>query len=100
MLSLEKASKGFAAVGSEPRLSVLLTLVRAGEEGLSVGEIQEKLGMAASTLAHHLRSLSTAKLIRQEKRGREVINKADYDRLKLLSDFLLSECCKDAPDAD
>ena len=95
MLSLKNAAQGFAAVGSEPRLSVLLTLVRSGSEGLTVGEIRERLKMPASTLAHHLRFLSEAGLIMQEKQGREVKNRADYDHIELLSEYLLSECCRD-----
>jgi len=36
-IDLEQAALGFAAAGSEPRLEVLLALVRAGEDGLTVG---------------------------------------------------------------
>ena len=63
MLVLEEAAQGFAAVGSEPRLEVLLALVRAGPDGLTVGEIQEHVGVPASTLAHHLRALAAAGLL-------------------------------------
>ncbi|MBF0278993.1 MAG: helix-turn-helix transcriptional regulator [SAR324 cluster bacterium] len=96
MLVLEEAAQGFAAVGSEPRLTVLLILVRACPEGLSIGEIQEKLKMPASTLAHHLRFLAAADLVLQEKRGREVISRANYQRIKFLADYLLEECCQDS----
>ena len=34
------AAQGFAAMGSEARLKVLKTLIRAGEEGLTVGDQQ------------------------------------------------------------
>ena len=50
MIAIEEAAQGFAAAGSEPRLAVLLALVRAGEGGLTVGEIQERLAIPASTL--------------------------------------------------
>ena len=36
----EDAATGFAAMGSEARLKVLRALVRAGDPGLTVGEIQ------------------------------------------------------------
>ncbi|WP_321335079.1 metalloregulator ArsR/SmtB family transcription factor [Breoghania sp.] len=74
-LSIEEAAQGFAAIGSQARLSVVLALVRAGRSGLSVGDIQARTGMAASTLAHHLRFLASAGLIEQEKDGRSVINR-------------------------
>ena len=96
MLDLEKAAQGFAAVGSEPRLEVLLALVRAGHGGLSVGEIQERVHLPASTLAHHLRFLAAGGLIEQQRQGRAVINRAAYERVEELAGFLLRECCAEA----
>ncbi len=96
MLDLEEAAQGFAAVGSEPRLEVLLALVRAGDEGLAVGELQERVRLPASTLAHHLRFLAAGGLIDQERQGRAVINRAAYTRIEELAGFLLRECCAEA----
>lgn len=93
--AIEEAAQGFAAMGSEARLDVLRTLVKAGPAGLSVGDIQARTGMAASTLAHHLRFLASAGLIEQEKTGRSVISRAAYDRLEALAGFILKECCSD-----
>jgi ArsR family transcriptional regulator len=92
-MDIEEAAQGFAAAGSEARLQVLLTLVKAGEKGLPVGDIQQRTGMAASTLAHHLRFLASAGLIHQEKIGRQVINRAAYSHLEALAAYLLKECC-------
>ena len=102
MMSLESASQGFAAAGSGSRLDVLMTLVRAGPNGLSVGDIQNRLGIPASTLAHHLRVLQGAGLIEQERAGRSVMNRAAYDTIRELADFLMRECCADVdtPRAD
>ena len=95
-VTLEEAALGFAACGSEPRLMVLRLLVRAGEDGLTVGEIQERTAIPASTLAHHLGSLAGGGLVEQERRGRTVINRAAYRRLEALAAFLLEACCADA----
>ena len=92
---LEEVAQGFAAMGSEARLQVVLTLVRAGDAGLTIGEIQTRTGMAASTLAHHLRFLSSAGLIEQEKTGRSVVNRASFARLETLAAYILKECCAD-----
>jgi ArsR family transcriptional regulator len=92
-LDIEEAAQSFAAVGSEARLEVLLFLVKAGSAGLSVGDIQKRTNMAASTLAHHLRFLTSAGLVEQEKTGRSIINRAAYNRLQLLADYILKECC-------
>ena len=95
-LALEEATQGFAACGSEPRLMVLRLLVRAGASGLTVGEIQERTAIPASTLAHHLGFLAAGGLVEQERRGRTVINRAAYRRLEALAAFLLEACCADA----
>lgn len=92
-MELEQAAQGFAAVGSEARLQVLLALVKAGRAGMTVGDIQTRTGMPASTLAHHLRFLAAAGLVDQEKQGRSVINRAAYSHLEALAGFLLKECC-------
>ena len=92
---VEAAARGFAAVGSEPRLEVLLALVRTGPGGLTVGAIQKRLGIPASTLAHHLRFLAAAGLVQQEKRGREIHNRATFGRIEALAGFLLKECCSE-----
>lgn len=94
-MDLEVAAQGFAALGSEARLQVVLTLVKAGRSGLTVGDIQERTGMAASTLAHHLKFLSSGGLIEQEKDGRSVINRAAFDHLQALADYIMRECCAD-----
>ena len=91
----EEASQGFAAMGSEARLDVLRCLVRAGPEGLTIGTIRARTGIAPSTLAHHLKFLTAAGLVTQKKQGRSVINRADYDRLEALAGFILTECCAD-----
>ncbi len=89
----EQAARGFAAMGSEARLQVLKALVRAGQPGLSVSEIQERTNMAPSTLAHHLKFLAAGGVVKQERRGRVVINTANFEELQALADFILSECC-------
>ncbi|MTH99569.1 helix-turn-helix transcriptional regulator [Roseibium sp. RKSG952] len=93
---IEQAAQGFAALGSEARLQVLLTLVKAGPDGLAVGDIQARTGLAASTLAHHLKFLTSAGLIAQEKSGRTVNSRAEFDHLEALAGYILKECCAEA----
>lgn len=93
MVSTASIARSLAALGHETRLAVYRLLVRAGRDGLNVGEIGEHLGMPPSTLAHHLRALVDAGLVVQERRGREVVNRADYDAMQRTVSFLTSECC-------
>ena len=97
MLSIEEACQGFAAAGSEPRMGVLLAIVQAGDDGLFFGEIADRTGIPASTLSHHLRFLEAAKLITQERQGRQTVNRPNFERLEQLSGYLLANCCAAAP---
>ena len=94
-LEVEEVAQAFAAMGSEARLEVVLTLVRAGADGLSIGEIQTRTGMPASTLAHHVKILASAGLIEQEKQGRCVVNRPCFARLETLAGYILNQCCAD-----
>lgn len=87
------AAKALAALGHEARLSLYRLLFRAGHDGLNVGELSELLDLPASTLAHHLRALVLAGLVVQEKRGREVVNKPDFEAMTATIAFLTDECC-------
>ncbi|WP_375588024.1 metalloregulator ArsR/SmtB family transcription factor [Hoeflea alexandrii] len=86
-------ARALAALGHDARLSIFRLLVRAGDEGLRVGDIGEHLELAPSTLAHHLSSLVDAGLVVQEKHGREVFNRVDYPAMRRVLSFLTSECC-------
>ena len=95
-LAVEDAASTFAALGSEQRLTVLNTLVRAGPEGLPIGELGERSRVTGSTLTHHVRILTQAGLVHRVKRGRSIICAAvAYPRMQALSAYLLSECCTD-----
>lgn len=95
--SREQVALTFAALGSEARLSVLQTLVRAGPEGLSIGVLGERCGITGSTLTFHLKTLAQAGLIAQRKEGRQVICAAETQAIRALSGYLLAECCADRP---
>lgn len=95
--ALAIAASRFAALGSEQRLAVLRALVRAGDQGLSIGDLGQRTGITGATLTHHTKTLTQAGLVHQTKQGRSIIcTAADYDEIKGLTDFLLSECCADS----
>jgi len=95
-ITIEQAASTFAALGSEQRLAVLAALVRAGPEGLSIGQLGDACGVTGSTLTHHMRILSQAGLVSQVRQGRSIICAAvDYGRVQALSSYLLRECCAD-----
>jgi len=89
--------RSLAALGHDARLAIFRLLVRAGHAGLNVGEIGSHLGIAPSTLAHHLATLANAGLVVQERRGRETLNRVDFAALRHTLDFLTEECCAGLP---
>jgi DNA-binding transcriptional ArsR family regulator len=86
-------ARALAALGHDARLSIFRLLVKAGDEGLRVSDIGDHLGLAPSTLAHHLSTLVDAGLVLQDRQGREVFNRVDYPAMRRVLDFLTSECC-------
>lgn len=93
MTTASPISRALAALGHDVRLCIYRLLVRAGDEGLSIGDVIEHLDIAPSTLAHHLSTLVDAGLVTQEKQGRTVINRVDYTVMHRTVDFLTAECC-------
>jgi len=95
--TLVDAAYAFAALGSEQRLSVLRALVRCGPDGLSIGGLGKATGITGATLTHHVRFLTQAGLVVQQRQGRSVICAAvAYETVRQLSAYLLAECCADA----
>jgi DNA-binding transcriptional ArsR family regulator len=86
-------ARALAALGHDARLSIFRLLVKAGDDGLRIRDIGTHIGIAPSTLAHHLSTLVDAGLVKQDKRGREVVNRVDYPAMHRVVNFLTSECC-------
>lgn len=93
MTLISSNARALAALGHDARLSIFRLLVKAGEGGLRVGDIGDHLGIAPSTLAHHLSTLVDAGLVLQSRKGREVFNRVDFPAVHGLLAFLTSECC-------
>ena len=83
----------FAALGAEPRLRILRTLLAAHPDGMVVGEIQSELGIAASTLSHHLEKLKNEDLITVRRESTFLRYAANTATLEELLGFLYAECC-------
>lgn len=94
-MNLEIAAAQLEAIGNPTRLQLYRILVRAGGEGLAVGSVQEKLGIAASTLSHHLKRLVDTGLVTQERQATTLICRAHYPAMQSLIGFLADECCAD-----
>ncbi len=94
-MEIELAAKQMEALGNITRLQIYRTLVRAGAGGLPVGKLQDRIGIAASTLSHHLQRLIATGLIAQERQATTLICRAQYPAMTALLNFLVDECCAD-----
>jgi ArsR family transcriptional regulator len=92
-MQVETAAKLFGELGNKTRLDILRLLIKAGRDGLPIGDIHGRLDIPLSTLAFHLRGLSEAELIEQEKQGRSVLCRPRFDRINEAIAFLKDECC-------
>jgi ArsR family transcriptional regulator len=95
-MKVEQVAKQLEALGNPTRLEVYRALVRAGDGGLPVGHLQEKLEIPASTLSHHLHRLILTGLVTQERQVTTLICRAHYPAMNNLVGFLVDECCVDA----
>jgi DNA-binding transcriptional ArsR family regulator len=82
-----------SALGSPIRIRLFRLLVRAGTDGLNVGELQDMLDIPASTLSHHIAALATADLLVRNRQGREVICVANYAVMNRVLAYLTEHCC-------
>jgi ArsR family transcriptional regulator len=81
------------ALGSEPRLRVVRLLIQHGDAGCCVTDIQKEIDCAASTLSHHLETLSRFGLINSRKDAQWIFYSVNFDVLKELFNFLWQDCC-------
>jgi DNA-binding transcriptional ArsR family regulator len=95
-MQLERTADQLEALGNATRLKVYRALVRAGDDGMAVGRLQERLGIPASTLSHHLRRLIQTGLVGQDRQATTLICRANYPAMRKLIGFLVDECCADA----
>lgn len=92
-MKLDDAAVRMEALGNPTRLRIYRTLVRAGEEGMAVGKLQDRLDVAASTLSHHLKALVGVDLVTQTRDGTTLICRANYAMMRGLIEYMLEECC-------
>jgi ArsR family transcriptional regulator len=59
----------FRLMGDASRLKIILSCM---DDPISAGDIAHGLGLSASLVSHHLRLLRAARILRAERRGRQV----------------------------
>lgn len=86
--------KALGALAQANRLQIFRSLVVKGAEGLTPAQLAQDMAMPANTLSFHLKELMHADLISQERNGRNLIYRAQYERMNDLLSFLTHNCCQ------
>ncbi|HCR3450923.1 ArsR/SmtB family transcription factor [Citrobacter werkmanii] len=96
-MQLEEVAKAMKELGHPTRLFIFKHLVKAGEQGLPVGDLQKQLAIPSSTLSHHISALVSVGLVKQNRESRSLICVSQYNKLESIIDFLREECCINSP---
>lgn len=83
-----------SALAHEGRLDLFRRLVKAGTEGLAVGELVNASGLNFSTVSAQLLILANSELVHKDRRGRSMIYTANYTTVQNLIAFLMEDCCQ------
>ncbi len=93
-MEIYDAVKALASLAHETRLGIFRLLVQAGSSGLSVGQINEAVQVAAPTLSFHLKELAHAGLVNSRQEGRFIYYQANYEAMNGLLAYLTENCCQ------
>lgn len=86
--------RSLAALAQDMRLRIFRALVVAGNDGLTPSGLSEQLNAAANTLSFHLKELTNAGLINQERLGRNLVYRASFTNMNELLGYLTDNCCQ------
>ena len=88
--------RSLGALAQPVRLQVFRALVVTGAAGLTPGAMAEGLGIPPNTLSFHLKELTHAGLVTQERFSRNIVYRAAFDRMNALLGYLTENCCQGA----
>ena len=97
-MEVKAAVTALSALAHQGRLSAFRTLVQAGREGISAGELARRLEVPPNSLSSNLTILSHAGLIDSRREGRLVIYTAQYESMAAVLEFLMEDCCAGSPE--
>mgnify|MGYP003638737570 CR=1 FL=1 len=98
-MELTQAAQVLSSLGSESRLRIFQVLSESGQDGISAGELADRVAMPANTLSFHLKELVTANLARSQRAGRSIFYFIDPLGVSALLQFLSVDCCFGNPSA-
>lgn len=101
---IQKLTDMFKALSNRNRLSIFMRLVLCCAEGTRwdvspkgcacVGELGKDLGIASSTVSHHIKELHRAGLIRTQRAGQQIQCWIEPGTLRYLAEFFSHPTCQ------
>lgn len=95
-MEIKTAVTALNALSHDTRLSAFRLLVQAGPDGLSVGELRDRLELAPATMTAHLHMLRGASLVLDQREGRVIRVRANFLQMNALLAYLTENCCAGA----
>lgn len=88
----------FKALGQKHRMQLFRQLVKAVPDGLTAGDLSQRVGLPPSGLSFHLSQLEAAGLVNAVRSGRQIHYAPNIPVIGWLMDFLGDECCGGQPE--
>lgn len=90
----QTAVTALAALAQAQRLRIFRALIGAAPDGLTPGALGAMLDVPASTLSFHLKELSRAGLVSQQRDSRNLIYRPALEHMNALLEYLTAHCCQ------
>jgi ArsR family transcriptional regulator, arsenate/arsenite/antimonite-responsive transcriptional repressor len=87
-----------SALAQATRLDTFRLLVSREPDGVAAGELARLIDVPQNTMSAHLSTLAHAGLVTGERYSRSIIYRANLDRLRDLTLFLVKDCCGGSPE--
>ena len=88
-----KIIAALAALAQATRLQTFRLLVEREPEGVPAGELARMIGVPQNTMSAHLSILANAGLVSGERQSRSIIYRADLERFREVTLYLIKDCC-------
>jgi ArsR family transcriptional regulator len=87
-----------AALAQPTRLDTFRLLVAREPDGVPAGALARLIEVPQNTMSAHLAVLARAGLIHGERHSRSIVYRADLDRFRAMTLFLVKDCCGGRPE--
>ena len=96
-MDIKNAVDTLSALAHEGRLTLVRRLIQTGPDGMNAGDLASQAGIGPTTASAQLLVLKNAGLVQSERKGRQIIYSANYNRMAGLLGYLMEDCCCSHP---